>query len=350
MGVPIKIGFRTPARHLTRAEVPNTEIVDQLTGQCISVAGSSPYLNAAVVQWPCVGGPDQYWTMVNVGNGYYQIVNYNSGMCMGVSSSSLSAGANIVQWPCAGPGDQYWRFNAPGRPRISNDFTILVNGAFDEFPAWMDPSSPEYQAIGMSFGGQEVTYNWGGDDVVFPAYSSIYDAGFGLANFINSHSFAPGEGLNIVAHSHGGNVVKIATTLGLSHAINNLVNLGTPQNFDLPSINTSQVVNYCQVSSIADFKQFFGASPLQVDLYLAAQDNAVYYQNLADQALLNGDDDSFFLYESIAVSFLTDAEFWFFSTKIDPAANNVLFSTLGHSDLHEVPVWNVLRYACGLPN
>lgn len=65
-------------------------------------------------------------------------------------------------------------------------------------------------------------------------YSDIFDGGVSLADFINSYNFQPGEPLNIVAHSHGGNVVKIASWL-ISHDITNLVDLGTPQNWDLPN-------------------------------------------------------------------------------------------------------------------
>jgi hypothetical protein len=327
-----------------------TPIVDQLTGQCISISWGSTAAGAGVIQWPCYGTGDQYWAMVNVGNGYYQLVNYQSGMCMGVSSSSVAPGAQIVQWYCAGPGDQYWRFNAPGNPRVSNDFTILVNGSFDAFPEWMDPSSSEYQAIGMSFGGQETDYHWFGNDVVFPLYSSIFDAVGGLVYLINSHNFAPGENLNIVAHSHGGNVVKIATQSGLAHPINNLVNLGTPQNFDLPGINTSQVVNYCQVSSLGDFVQFIGASPLQVASYSFDEVEVSLWFEQESIDLSNGDYDMAEFDDEEAFFYEEDAYFWFLSTKVDPAANNVFFDSLGHSDLHEVPVWNVLRYACQLPN
>lgn len=326
------------------------QFTDQLSGQCISVAGASLNAGAAVVQWPCYGTADQYWTMVHIQDAYFELVNFNSGMCLGVASGSLSAGAKVVQWPCYGPPDQHWRYPAPGRPRVSNDFTILVNGSFDDSPDWMDPGSDEFVAIGNTFGGQEVDFRWSGNDVFFPAYSSIYDAGFALANFINSHSFSEGEGLNIVAHSHGGNVVKIATTLGLSHPINNLVNLGTPQNFDLPFINTSAVINYCQVSSLADFTQVFGASPLQVAFFISAQIDAAFWEEQAIEALDMDDYDSFAIDEAIAAGFEADAAFWFFSTKIDVVADNVLFGSESHSDLHTVPVWNLLRYTCGLPN
>jgi pimeloyl-ACP methyl ester carboxylesterase len=48
-----------------------------------------------------------------------------------------------------------------------------------------------------------------------------------LAEFINNYQFAEGETLNIVAHSHGGNVAFLASQQ-VNRQINNLVTLGTP--------------------------------------------------------------------------------------------------------------------------
>jgi RHS repeat-associated protein len=49
-----------------------------------------------------------------------------------------------------------------------------------------------------------------------------------LRKMINNYSFAPGEQLNIIAHSHGGNVALLASHLDLNHRIDNLITLGTP--------------------------------------------------------------------------------------------------------------------------
>jgi pimeloyl-ACP methyl ester carboxylesterase len=45
---------------------------------------------------------------------------------------------------------------------------------------------------------------------------------------IHDYQFAPGEQLNIIAHSNGGNVALEASQLGLDHKIDNLITLGTP--------------------------------------------------------------------------------------------------------------------------
>ncbi|MFY9609632.1 MAG: RHS repeat-associated core domain-containing protein [Blastocatellia bacterium] len=60
-----------------------------------------------------------------------------------------------------------------------------------------------------------------------------------LAEFINSYTFAPGETLNIVAHSHGGNIAFEASWL-LNRPIDNLVTLGTPIRSDY-ALNPNRV-------------------------------------------------------------------------------------------------------------
>lgn len=49
-----------------------------------------------------------------------------------------------------------------------------------------------------------------------------------LRSIIANHTFAPGEQLNLVGHSHGGNVIGFATQEGLGHRADVVVTLGTP--------------------------------------------------------------------------------------------------------------------------
>ena len=91
-----------------------------------------------------------------------------------------------------------------------------------------------------------------------------------------------------MAHSHGGDVVKIASWY-INHSITNLANLGTPQNWDLPDINRAAVKNYCNGSSLEDSVQFAGSSPTQIyytvyDLY-----NGILAEFYAWDAFLAGD-------------------------------------------------------------
>lgn len=49
-----------------------------------------------------------------------------------------------------------------------------------------------------------------------------------LRSIIAHHKFAPGERLNLVGHSHGGNAIGFATQEGLGHRADVVVTLGTP--------------------------------------------------------------------------------------------------------------------------
>jgi RHS repeat-associated protein len=65
----------------------------------------------------------------------------------------------------------------------------------------------------------------------------------GLREFINNYHFAPGETLNIVAHSHGGNIALLAAALGLKHRIDSLITLGTPFGYASMSSGVGQWYN-----------------------------------------------------------------------------------------------------------
>jgi hypothetical protein len=77
-----------------------------------------------------------------------------------------------------------------------------------------------------------------------------------LANFINNYDYKDGEQLNLVGHSHGGNVIKEASHK-ISRDINNVVTLGTPQRGD-HKMNMSKVQNYVNVYSMWDGIQIGG--------------------------------------------------------------------------------------------
>lgn len=89
------------------------ELFSRATGKCVGVAGGSTAAGAAVVEWDCVGHPDQRWYWRTAGgtvNGWpvYNLVNENSGQCLGISGGGTTQGTVAVQWPCNGHPDQRW--------------------------------------------------------------------------------------------------------------------------------------------------------------------------------------------------------------------------------------------------
>ncbi len=261
-------------------------------------------------------------------------------------------GCNLQQWDSNGGPQQQWLFiqQNNGQPNFppSGGVTILVNGSFDDDPSWIQSSDPEYQAIAATFGDAPTDYQWNPNGAIYaPDYPDIYNGGSALANFINSLNIPPSQPLSIVAHSHGGNVVKIAS-YSISHRIDYLVDLGTPQNWDLPEINLAAVGSYCQVSSLVDYVQFAGSSPGQIGAYGYAQGEAgIYSYNEAQDLLSNSYDQALIDAEELAF-WQANAFGWWMSSKLAVGAYNVLYLNPSHSDLHTAYWWSVLSHDCGL--
>jgi RHS repeat-associated protein len=238
--------------------------------------------------------------------------------------------------------------------------TLVINGSFDDSPEWMDPNtaegSAELAAIGSTFGETPTPWRWDSSFAgvtVIGGYGDIRAAAYNLAVYLNNYNFQPGESLNIVAHSHGGNVVQIAAGyFGLNHTIDNLVELGTPQNWDLyryQPINAAN--NYCNVSSFTDTTQFSGASPFQIAAtsYYAAL--GLSADRWAFVALADGDMQGFYYFLELSSVYYGISTGYYLTTKLDPyATNNVLLTSGSHSDLHTADVWNAIKKPCGLPN
>lgn len=75
---------------------------------------------------------------------------------------------------------------------------------------------------------------------------------------INGHNFADGEQLNIVGHSHGGNI-GIQISHMTDRKIDNLVTLGTPARGDYQP-NASMVGSHINVVNKSDIVQSLGGS------------------------------------------------------------------------------------------
>jgi RHS repeat-associated protein len=130
--------------------------------------------------------------------------------------------------------------------------TIVMAGTFAENATWHEPGTPFNQAVSQRFGEDAKVFRWSGDN----NKSGRAEAAKQLREFIAKNR-KPGEPLNIVAHSHGGNVVKAYTQLDGAQKINTLINLGTPQRHEY-KINPGMVENYINVYSRADNIQTTG--------------------------------------------------------------------------------------------
>jgi RHS repeat-associated protein len=141
--------------------------------------------------------------------------------------------------------------------------TIVVPGTWYREETW-NSNNRLYLNAQATFGENPVLFNnlsqWSGGN----NHNDRMLAGNNLADMINNHVFAEGEQLNIVAHSHGGNVVKIAShMLNENITIDNLITLGTPVRPDYPT-NMSVVSNMVEVYSNNDFVQANGGNKYQL--------------------------------------------------------------------------------------
>jgi hypothetical protein len=104
----------------------------------LDVSGASHNDNAAVIQWPVNGGSNQFWRVVDLGDGYSQVRNVNSNKCLtlGYPGAPGSAGTGITQWVCDGSLNQEWSIDADTINNFGNYliYSGLQNGAAVDVP------------------------------------------------------------------------------------------------------------------------------------------------------------------------------------------------------------------------
>jgi RHS repeat-associated protein len=130
--------------------------------------------------------------------------------------------------------------------------TVILSGTFAEDAVWHKKGTVFNKAVSQRFGEQAVTFRWSGDNTKV----GRAEAAKQLQAFIDKHRKS-GEPLNIVAHSHGGNVVKAYTQSKGAQQVDTLITLGTPQRSDY-KLNSAMVGSYINVFSRADNIQTLG--------------------------------------------------------------------------------------------
>jgi pimeloyl-ACP methyl ester carboxylesterase len=229
------------------------------------------------------------------------------------------------------------------------DVTVLVNGSIDQSPDWVHEGSAEWNAIAETFGYPPTAFTWTDNSVaavVSPLYTGIYSGGFDLATFLNG---VGGDNLNVISHSHGGNVTLIAMWY-LTRPVRHLINLGTPINWELlPARYASgSASSNCQVSSYADYVQVAGSSPLQVGMFIYNQALAGYYFYKAIEAAIDEDWALFEYYLALSAERELEANWWWWTCKAEWFAPTLWFVDQNHGQLHEPDVWNQIKYQCAL--
>jgi pimeloyl-ACP methyl ester carboxylesterase len=139
---------------------------------------------------------------------------------------------------------------AGGEPQdtLVADMTIIIHGTGARSARWWQHGSGFWNyingVVGNVYGGSDA-FSWSGRN----RHSARQTAATDLANWALAH---PATNLDIIAHSHGGNVALLASHEGLE--IRKLINLGTPIRTEyLPSLHNIETLH--NVFSTRDFVQ-----------------------------------------------------------------------------------------------
>jgi hypothetical protein len=108
----------------------NYEIVNLQSGKVLDATGGSSsqaYQNGTPIQqWDWVGGANQQWKVLALGNGYSLVVSLQSGKVLDVTGGSGSQayqnGTLIQQWDWVGGANQQWQVLALG-----NGYNLIVS-------------------------------------------------------------------------------------------------------------------------------------------------------------------------------------------------------------------------------
>jgi RHS repeat-associated protein len=100
--------------------------------------------------------------------------------------------------------------------------TLIIPGTWHDWKKW---NSSDFRIlVSNTFGEQAIVFKWSGGDNKGARSQAAADLNKFINEYMKDH---PGEKINIVAHSHGGNVVFEASRTS-QHRFDTVVTLGTP--------------------------------------------------------------------------------------------------------------------------
>ena len=127
--------------------------------------------------------------------------------------------------------------------------TLPLENISNARAVWQDPTNPLIQNASQTFNEPAELFEWSGGD---NHWERLYAASR-LAAEINAHPFQPGEQLNLVTHSHGGNIAFLVSQM-IDRKIDNLVTFALPVRSDYQP-DSSKISNMVNLYSQADLPQ-----------------------------------------------------------------------------------------------
>ena len=156
----------------------------------------------------------------------------------------------------------YVRNNPINGKDPSGLLTVIIPGTnYDQQDYSLGGDSENFvNAVGKTFGEKPAIFDWSGENTI----DAREKAAESLAKMIKDHKFADGEKLNLIGHSHGGNIAILASKK-TDKETDTLVTIGTP-NRTTYQPNYEKIKQHFNVYSSFDKVQRLGevGDPLRV--------------------------------------------------------------------------------------
>jgi RHS repeat-associated protein len=222
----------------------------------------------------------------------------------------------------------YVGYDSVNRHDPTGLLTLILGGTFAGNPEWAQPGTAFHAAVSAFFGEEARVFLWSGGN----SAPARLEAAEQLRQFIATYPFRPGEALNIVAHSHGGNVAKLFALSG-TRKIDTLITLGTPHDF---TILPGTVGNYFNVYSKHDrVQKHLGGTLSGIVFNIVAGAFAPHFPG----GLFGAANWVFRMIGAVFGFFVSGV------SRTDPCAINIGvdwapgIGEVGHPDLHTASVW-----------
>ncbi|MDQ0225637.1 pectate lyase C [Metabacillus niabensis] len=98
------------------------KLINRYSGKALEVYEWSTADGGNIVQYDDLGGANQQWRIIDVGEGYHKIVNVNSLKAMEVYNWSNENGANVAQWKDWNGASQQWQI-----VDLGNGYVKIIN-------------------------------------------------------------------------------------------------------------------------------------------------------------------------------------------------------------------------------
>lgn len=95
-------------------DIPTYHLINRYSGLALDVYQASLVNGGDVIQWAYSGSDNQNWYVLDVGDGYANLMNAGSGLLLDVYGASSADGADAVQWESNGGYNQQWELEDLG--------------------------------------------------------------------------------------------------------------------------------------------------------------------------------------------------------------------------------------------